>query len=146
MPKFVLDILFAFGGMFLISYFFYSSTNWKELSDKYSCPKKSNVFLYIVEERAYINEMAINGLNVGVSQEGLFLSFPPLLGFILASILIPWNDISYREDVNNPQTKNYIFDLGDSKVAVLKLSYRTVEDIHENYGEPIFFERLGEPS
>ncbi len=46
-------------------------------------------------ERAYINKMAINGLNVGVSQEGLFLSFPPLLGFIFASILVPWNDISY---------------------------------------------------
>ncbi len=39
--------------------------------------------------------MAINGLNVGVSQESLFLSFPPLLGFIFASILVPWNDISY---------------------------------------------------
>lgn len=90
--------------------------------------------------------MAINGLNVGVSQEGLFLSFPPLLGFIFASILIPWNDMSYGEDVENSQTNNYIFDLGNPKVAILKLSHHTVEKIHEEYGEPIFFEQLGKPS
>ncbi|MBW4536889.1 MAG: hypothetical protein KME09_23445 [Pleurocapsa minor HA4230-MV1] len=146
MPKFIIDILFAFSGMFLTSYFFYSSTNWKELSDKYSCKKNSSIFVYVVEERACINKMALNGLNIGVSQEGLFLKFPSLLGFVFSSILIPWDEISYGQNIDNNSRRDFVLNLGNPKIASLQLSSHTIEKINENYGEPIFFEQLGEPN
>lgn len=142
----ILNLTVTFGGMLIVSYYFYSSTNWSELLKKYKTKKKESDYLFIAKEKAYINQIAFSKLSIGVSSEGLFLSRSFLVGLASSSILIPWNDISYGENVDNSQTENYIFNIGNPKLAILKLSQQTVEHIHKNYGKPIFFERLGEPS
>ena len=59
-------------------------------------------------------------------------------------------DLFYDSDgqdiSNNPRTGYFVFNLGNPKITSLQLSSYTIEKIHENYGEPIFFQRLGEPN
>jgi len=66
MLNFILNILFSLGGMCLFSYFVYSSINWKELSNKYRSGKKSNIYLHVADEAAYLNKLDMSGMKVGV--------------------------------------------------------------------------------
>ncbi|NJK57772.1 MAG: hypothetical protein HC939_18120 [Pleurocapsa sp. SU_5_0] len=68
------------------------------------------------------------------------------MGVAFSSLLIPWNEISYKKDIENNSRRDFVLNLGNPKIASLQLSLHTIEKIHENYGEPIFFEQLGEPS
>ncbi len=94
-----------------------------------------------------MNQTSIRGLNIGVSGEGLFLSVPPPINIAYPSLLIPWDEISYGQAIdNNSRAGYFIFELGKPKIASLQLSSNTIKKIHEGYGIPIFFERLGEPN
>ncbi|PSB08048.1 hypothetical protein C7B62_18005 [Pleurocapsa sp. CCALA 161] len=132
--------------MFLVSYFLYSITSWEKLSERYRIEKKLSSSFLIIQEQIYINRIAINRFNIGVSDKGLFLSFSSLMGLAFSSLLIPWDEISYGQDIDNNSRRDFVLNLGNPKIASLQLSSHTIEKIHENYGEPIFFERLREPS
>lgn len=142
----IINFLVTFGGIFITSYFFYTSTNWKQLSDKYKNTERLEASFLLTQEIVYINKVAINRFNVGVSNAGLFLSFSSLMNFFFPSILIPWEEIYSMQDVSNSRTGYYIFQLGNPKIASLQLSSNTIEKIHRNYGEPIFSNELGELS
>ena len=139
-----LNFIVTFGGIFLAAYFFYSSTNWKELSEKYRIEEEHTCSLLLSQELVYLNKIGINRFNVGASEQGLFLSFSFIMGFIFPSILVPWNEICYEHNANNSKEGYLNFQLGRPKIASLQLSLNTIEKIHEKYGEPIFSNKLGE--
>lgn len=138
MLNLTLNFIVKLGGMFLVSYFLYSITSWGKSSQRYRIEKKLSSSFIIIQEQIYINRIAINRFNIGVSDKGLFLCF--------SSLLIPWDEISYGQDIDNNSRRDFVLNLGNPKIASLQLSSHTIEKIHENYGEPIFFEQLREPS
>lgn len=141
--KIFLNFIVTFGGIFLATYFFYSSTNWKELSEKYRIEEEYIGSFLLSQELVYLNKIGVNKFNVGVSNQGVFLAFSFIMGYVFPSILVPWDEICYEYNANNPKMGYLAFQLGSPKIASLQLSVNTIEKIHESYGEAIFYDKLG---
>ena len=61
--------------------------------------------------------------------------------------MIPWEEIEYQRPTNNGnKNKPHTFYLGDSKITSLRLYPSTIKKLEEDYGEPIFSNKLGEHS
>ncbi len=148
MSNLIQNFLLSLIGMFLIHWFFDSRTGWKDLSKKYKTKKPLPNTFITSQGGVYMNKVSIKGLCIGVSGEGLFLSFPPPpIDFVFPSLLIPWNEIAYGQIINsNSRAGYFIFELGNPKITGLQISSSYIEKIHEEYGEAIFFERLGTPN
>ena len=141
------NFLLAVIEIFLFFWFFSSVSGCKELSEKYKTENPLPNTFFMIQSGAFMNQTSIKGLNIGVSGEGLFLSVPPPINIAYPSLLIPWDEISYGQAIdNNSRAGYFIFELGKPKIASLQLSSNTIKKIHEGYGIPIFFERLGEPN
>ncbi|MEL6931263.1 MAG: hypothetical protein AAFO95_21975 [Cyanobacteria bacterium J06600_6] len=86
-------------------------------------------------------------LGIGVSDDGLFLSQPsisidPLDRF--PALLIPWSDITYRRiSVSNYLGGYYRFYLGNPRIVRFSLNGETINKLEQDYGEPIFRNKLG---
>lgn len=127
-------------------YVFFYFIGWIKLSQKYKVDKNSFDTLFLIQSNAFINNISLKGLNIGVSGKGLFLSFSSPVDYIFSSLLIPWEEISYGKSNNSNYKFEYlIFDLGNPKVTQILISSHTIKKIHQNYGKPIFFEQLGKP-
>ena len=141
-------ILIFFGSIIIFNFIiwlFSLVSGWQKLSKKYRTVKNPPS-TFIKDRRAFFNgspgTASTGKLGVGVSEEGLYLSNS--LATTLPPLLIPWNDIYYEKTSNaNTIAKSFILNLGNPKITSLELYFETIEKIHEDYGEPIFFERLG---
>lgn len=64
----------------------------------------------------------IRPLNVGVSEEGLYLFQPSPYNILFPSLLIPWDEIEYQKPTDNGNmNKPYTLCLGNPKVTSVRL-------------------------
>ena len=148
------NIIFAIAGIFAF-YWLMSSGSWQELAEQYktedSLPK---TFLITENQRISFSRennsssTAFTNLGIGVCDYGLYLSnssFPdPLNRF--PALLIPWSDIAYRKvSATNSLKEYYTFYLGNPRIVRFSLNGETINKLQQDYGEPIFDNKLGEP-
>lgn len=127
--------------------FFSYRIGWERLLKKYKTEKQHFDDLLLIQANVFINCVSITGLNIGVLDKGLFLSFPFPIDFIFPALLIPWNEISYGKiNDSNYRYEDLILNFGNPRIIQVLISSYTVNKIHEEYGEPIFFDQLGFPN
>lgn len=144
MQSIFIKLLFVLALGYIFIAFFDTRSGWKELSKEYRTDEPlPNIFT--PEGTTYMNDISIKGLCVGVSDYGLFLSYLFPANFIYSSLLIPWDEITYEQSVNNISVEKYVYlKLGDPAKSNLRLFIGDIEKIHDEYGEPIFSNKLGE--
>lgn len=147
MLNLIVKLLLLLTGTYILYDFFDTRTGWKELSKEYKA-KESLPNTFIIKRTVYMNKVSVKGLHIGVSDNGLFLSYPSPIDLFSPALLISWHDISYGEVVNrNFRTvDSLVLKLGNPPISSLELSINDIERIHEDYGETIIFKRLGDPN
>lgn len=153
MFELIRNIIFAITGIFVLYWFM--SSDWQELAEKYriehNLPK---TFLITENQRITFKRENKNGstaftnLGIGVCDYGLYLSNPsfpdPLNRF--PALLIPWSDIASRKvAATNSSEEYYTFYLGNPRIVRFSLNGETIFKLEQDYGEPIFRNKLGEP-
>lgn len=149
-------IFFLFTGIFTLYWFMSDFGGWQDLSEKYrTASNLPKTFLIAENQRISFTKENKNGsaaftnLGIGVSDYGLYLSqpsmsFDPLDRF--PALLIPWSDIAYRRiAAANSLREYYRFYLGNPRIVRFSLNGETINKLEQDYGEPIFRNKLGEP-
>ncbi len=130
-------------GFIFISWIFSLSSGWNELSQKYKTKRCSPSTLLISQTGSFEDSFTIRVLNIGVLEDGFYLSLSSPFNFFSEPLLIPWNHISYSESIDPNSTAKYlIFDLGQPPITSLRLEASIIKKLEENYGESIFSTRL----
>ncbi|WP_319423331.1 hypothetical protein [Pleurocapsa sp. FMAR1] len=137
-------------GLWLISSF----GGWQELSKKYQTENSPPTAFYknINQRVSFRHEqksgsLSLSNLCIGVSDEGLYLAVTSPFNILYPSLLVSWNDIAYRQGTNSNSSDNYFtFYLGNPYITSFPLGLDVIEKLSEDYGEPIFLNKLGEPS
>ncbi|MGD1919854.1 MAG: hypothetical protein ACFCAD_13765 [Pleurocapsa sp.] len=152
MSNFVQNLVIGILCIALFLWFLSISSGWNELSKRYKieqcCPSA-----FITNQQGIFrthsdkNSTVIRPLNIGVSEEGLYLftnsSFSNEIFY--PSLLIPWSEIEYLAPQEQSDTnKRHTFSLGNPTVSLMRLYPQAIEKLEEEYGEPIFSNKLGE--
>ncbi len=155
MFEIIRGIFLLFTSIFALYLFTSDVSGWQELTEKYqtedSLPK---TFLITENQRIIFNSETKNvstslpNLGIGVSDYGLYLSQPsfpdPLDRY--PALLIPWSDIAYRKvAATNYSGEYYTFYLGNPRIVRFSLNADTINKLEQDYREPIFRNKLGEP-
>ncbi|MEM8677048.1 MAG: hypothetical protein AAGF83_24820 [Cyanobacteria bacterium P01_G01_bin.67] len=156
MFELIRGIIFLFTGVFALYWFMSDISAWQKLSEKYRTESKlPRTFLITENQRIIFKRENKNGsaafanLGIGVSDDGLYFSQPsmsidPLNRF--PALLIPWSDIAYRKvAAANYSAEYYTFYLGNPRIVRFSLNGETINKLEQDYGEPIFRNKLGEP-
>ena len=128
-----------------------SSSEGEKLTEKYKtnecCPDTfvSNQQGILKNTNSDTGIVVIRPLNVGVSEKGLYLFQPSPYNILFPSLLIPWEEIEYQRPTDNGnRNKPHTFYLGNSNSTSLRLYPSTIRKLEEEYGEPIFSNKLGQ--
>ena len=120
---------------FLFFSFFSYRIGWERLVKKYEIEKQLLDNLFLVRANVFINYVSITGSNIGVSDKGLYLSFPFPIDFVFPALLIPWDEISYGKINNsNYRYEDLIINFGNPRITQVLISSHTINKIHEKYG------------
>lgn len=134
----------------------FSNSPWQDLAKIYQIEKKIPDTFAIAQNQRIIlkrennrGSLALTGLGIGVSDEGLYLSsdsFPLFSDKFFPALLIPWSDVAYRKKASRNSVAGYYytFYLGNPIIANFWVNSETIEKLERDYGEPIFFNKLGE--
>lgn len=149
MLNFVRDLILLFTGLFFFSWLISLPIRWRDLSTKYKVEKgrKSSAFLInqVGGFKSDRGTASMKGLIIGISDEGLHLSVPSPIEVFFPSLLIPWTEIIYQKvDNSSSRQESIIFYLGNPTITSLKLYSSVIKKLEEDYGEPIFSNKLGE--
>ena len=147
MPNFIRDFLLLFAGLFFLLWLISMPIRWQELSKRYKVEKDSQPSTILINQAGSFQSdkgrTSINGLIIGISDEGLHLSVP-FIEVFFPSLLIPWSEITYQEVVNSSYIKEYIIlYFGNPPITSLKLDFSIIKKLEEDCGEPIFLNKLG---
>lgn len=148
MPNFIQNFILWFIGLFFLSWLISSPIRWGELSKQYRREQGKKPQTILINQRGRFKSVkgstSIKGLIIGICDEGLHLSVP-FIEIFFPSLLIPWNEITYQKSVSNSYKEEYIFFyFGNPVITSLRLSPKIIKELEEDYGEPIFFNKLGE--
>lgn len=156
MFEIIRGIFFLFTGIFALYWFMSDVSGWQELTEKYRTESNlPKTFLITENQRiSFTREnksgsAAFPNLGIGVSDDGLYLSQPsisldPLDRF--PALLIPWSDIAYRRiAATNYSGEYYTFYLCHPRIVRFSLNGETINKLQQDYGEPIFRNKLGDP-
>lgn len=145
MPNLVRDFILLFTGLFFLSWLISLPIRWDKLSEKYKVQGIEPSTFLINQAGGFKSDKgsaSIKGLIIGVSNEGLHLSVP-FLEVFFPSLLIPWAEINYQKVVNSSSREEYIiFDLGNPTITSLRLYPSIIQKLEDDYGEPIFSNKL----
>lgn len=84
-------------------------------------------------------------VNVGLTENKLYLSHTSPLSYIIKPLLIDLDVITKIEsDFNSLLNECYKFSIGEPTITTLILSKVLIEKLEEEYGEPIFSNKLDE--
>ena len=153
MLNFVQNFAIGILGIALFLWFLSISSGWNELSKRYKveqcCPSafitnQQGVFRTPNSNRT---STTIRSLNIGVSEEGLYLYRPFMNDIFYPSLLIPWSEIEYQTSYSqDSEDKRHTFYMGHPVISIIRLYPKAIEKLEEEYGEPIFSNKLGELS
>ncbi len=155
MFEFIRFIFIAITGLLSISWLI-SRGGWNDLAEKYKTDNGlPNTFLTTKDQHITFKRenksgvSSFDSLGVGVSDQGLYLSYTGTLPNLLNSfpaLLIPWSDIAYRKIASASSSRGYYtFYLGKPRIVRFSLNADTVDKLEQDYGESIFRNKLGEP-
>ena len=142
----LLTIIAIFGGFWLVV----SISGWGELAQKYRTDEIPRTLIEIKQGllRGIPNGSIKTPLKVGVTDKGLYLApslFP--FDFFMSPVLIPWNQILTWKVFNlNSSQEYYKLHLGNPEVIIFQLNGDVRRELENQYGETIFFNKLGNPS
>ncbi|MDJ0601318.1 MAG: hypothetical protein QNJ37_21040 [Crocosphaera sp.] len=85
-------------------------------------------------------------VNIGIIEEKLYLSYTSPLSHIIKPLLIDLNAITKIEPCVTVflSGASYTFSIGKPNITTLVLSQKLIEKLEEDYGEPIFSNKLEE--
>lgn len=147
MSNFIQTFLLVIFGLFFLSWLFSKTSGWSELSKKYKAQQYSPTSVLINQKGAFEDSFVIRTLNIGVSEEGLYLSSSLITEQFTEPLLIPWDEISYSvADRSNDEINHIKLKLGNPQITSLKINYSIIKKLEEDYSEPIFSNKLGELS
>ena len=155
MNDLIKNILFAIVGICVFYWFMADVGGWRELAEKYRTEHNLPKTFLITENQQIVFKRenksgvaALTSLGIGVSDYGLYLSnpsFPDPLN-LCPALLIPWSDVAYRKvAATNSLREYYTFYLGNPRMVRFSLNKDTINKLEQDYGEPIFSNKLGEP-
>ena len=100
------------------------------------------------EQTCKLHETYFKGcVGVGITEQKLYLSHRPPLEYFIQPLLIELDAIAKIEPYFEPLfDESYKFFIGNSNITTLILSRDLIEKLEEDYGEPIFSNRLKELS
>ncbi len=145
MLNFIRNFVIGMLGIFLFLWLLSRSSGWNKLSKKYKVEQCSPDIFITNQQGVFRNpdnnrsSTVIRPLNIGVSEEGLYL-FKASYNAFYPSLLIPWSEIEYQPSYND----KYTFYIGNPVITCLTIYPRIIRKLEEDYGEPIFSNKLGE--
>jgi|GEM_PF-3513199 len=156
MFKLIIDILVAITGIFAFYWFMSDFGGWQELAEKYKTEDSlPRTFLVTENQRITFHRenksgvTSLSSLGIGVSDYGLYLSNPEFLDPLnrFPALLIPWSDVAYRKVTSstNSLKEYYTFYFGNPRMVRFSINADTIARLEQDYGEPIFRNKLGEP-
>lgn len=153
MSSFIQTFLMGIAGLIFLSWLFSRSSGWDELSQKYKTEQCSPIVFIDNQQGIFKNpddnrgSTVIRPLNIGVSEEGMYLFLPFPYDVFYPSLLIPWDEIEYKTPhMQDDENKRHTFYIGNPVITRLRLYPKAIEKLEEDYGEPIFSNKLGELS
>ena len=152
----IVKIIFVIASIFTFTWWFSSNNGWQDLVEIYrteiSIP---DTFLIAENQRITFKRenksgvLSLTNLGIGVSDYGLYLSdssIPYFSDILFPPLLIPWADVAYREiAATDSLAEYYTFYLGNPRITRFSISSNTFRRLEQDYGEPIFINKLGEP-
>lgn len=120
---------------------------WLKLSEAFGTEiYPPNVF--IEQQSCILHNTRIKGwINVGITEQKLYLSHTSPLSYFVKPLLIDLDAITRIETCYEPLLGEcYKFLIGNPHITTLVLSQVLIEKLEEDYGEPIFSSKLGELS
>ena len=120
---------------------------WFELAKAFQT-KLTPPETFFREQSCILHQTRINGcINVGIAEQKLYLSHTSPLSYFIKPLLIDLNAIAKIEPCFEPLfDESYKFFIGNSNITTLILARDLIEKLEEDYGEPIFSNRLKELS
>lgn len=148
MPNLFRDFALLFTGLFFLLWLISLPIRWDKLSERYKVDEGIKPSTFLINQtggfKSDKGSASIKGLIIGISDRGLHLSVP-FLEVFFPSLLIPWAEIDYQKVVNSSSKEEYIIlHLGNPTITSLRLYSSIIEKLEDDYGEPIFSNKLEE--
>lgn len=151
MIKFIGQLLLiisaVFGGFWLVL----SMSDWSELAQKYPADEIPRTLVEIQQGRfrgISVSSSIKTPLKLGVTDKGLYLAPSPFpFELLMSPVLILWNQILTWKAFNlNSRQEYFKLHLGNPEVIIFQLNRDVIRELEAQYGESIFFNKLGSPS
>ncbi|MEM7593432.1 MAG: hypothetical protein AAF383_18285 [Cyanobacteria bacterium P01_A01_bin.83] len=143
LPQFIIAIvtISILGFVFLLAY-----KPWFKLSKTFGS-KLSPPETFIEQQSCILKQTILQGyINVGIAEQKLYLSHTPPLSHFIHPLLIDWDAITKIESCFDSLLggRCYKLFIGELNITTLILSQNLIEKLEEDYGEPIFSNKLRE--
>ena len=139
-------VLIPIIGTLLVILFGFMYQPWLRLSKDF----KSELYppdVFIKKQSCILERTIVKGyLNVGIIEDKLYLSHTPPLNYFIHPLLINLDAITKIEPCFDFLLggRCYKFLIGDPHITILILAQDLIEKLEEEYGDPIFSNKLGE--
>ncbi len=112
--------------MIPFQYLFFILSGWRGLARHYKARKPDSMVLSRWQDGSVGSVNLYSSLNVGICDEGLFLSLTPP---IYPSLFIPWEDITEvsSSSFGDPRRDNYNLDVGNPYITRISLRQETLK-------------------
>ena len=101
--------------------------------------------VFVIEQICFLGQNYLSGINIGITeQKKLYLSRMPLNFFYIPPLLIGLDAITKIEPCSDSffNGRCYKFFIGEPNITTLVLTQDLIEKLEEDYGEPIFSNKL----
>ena len=150
MRNFIGQLLLTIIAIFGVFWFTPYLNGWRELVRKYQADETPRTLVKIQQGRfraSYGQVYTKMPLKVGVTDKGLYLAISSPFDFLMSPVLIPWNQILTWKVFNLNSSQEYFkLHLGNPEVIIFQLNGNVRRELENQYGEAIFFNKLGTPS
>ncbi|MEM8718582.1 MAG: hypothetical protein AAGE84_04640 [Cyanobacteria bacterium P01_G01_bin.39] len=132
-------------GLIFLLWMFSRVSDWNKLAENYKIEKCFPSIFVKNQQVTFQNSnnfvaTVIRPLNIEISDEGIYFFKSSLKDIFSLSSLIPWSEIEYQPSYND----KYIFYMGNPVITCLRIYTNTIKKLEQEYGKPIFSNKLGE--
>ncbi|MDB9518255.1 hypothetical protein PN466_15010 [Roseofilum reptotaenium CS-1145] len=126
LKKFLIDSLLFSLLAIPFQYLFFILSGWRGLAKHYKARKPDSMVLSRWEDGSVGSMSLYSILNVGICDEGLFLSLTPP---IYPSLFIPWEDITEvsSSSFGDPRLDKYKLYIGNPHITIISLRKETLK-------------------